>query len=112
HPQGELLATACKDQSCRVFAVTPEKKTPLYMPVLHTSLSSHAGRAIGHTPIPPLFLDEGRGLLTLYQGEASWRDSRTGQVLRVLPFGEPRKGAWHNAIALSGEGKHMFLARG
>jgi WD40 repeat protein/serine/threonine protein kinase len=106
HPQGELLATGCQDRSCRVFAVPAEKNTPLFTPVPH----HHAwSRKLGSTPIPSLFLDEGRGLLTVYLGEASWRDSQTGQVLRVLPFGEPGSQRL-TAIALSADGKHVVLA--
>src|SRR5262249_26338720 len=33
HPQGELLATGCEDQTCRVFAVPAERNTPLFTPV-------------------------------------------------------------------------------
>jgi WD40 repeat protein/serine/threonine protein kinase len=107
HPQGELLATGCKDQSCRVFAVPAEKNIPLFTPVPHHH--SSWGREFGSTPIPPLFLDEGRGLLTVYRGEASWRDPRTGAVLRVLPFGEPGNGYSIDALALSSDGKHVAV---
>jgi WD40 repeat protein/serine/threonine protein kinase len=107
HPHGELLATGCKDHSCRVFAVPAETSTPLFTPVPHNHLER---RTLGHTPIPPLFLDDGRGLLTVYLGEASWRDPRTGRVLRVLPFGEPGRVKLVDAVALSGDGKHVVLA--
>jgi WD40 repeat protein/serine/threonine protein kinase len=108
HPRGVLLATGCKDDSCRVFAVPAEKNTPLFTPVPHRNLGF---RTVGFTPIPPLFLDEGRGLLTVHRGEVSWRDSRTGRVIRVLPFGEQGKTAVY-AIALSRDGEHVAVAGG
>jgi WD40 repeat protein/serine/threonine protein kinase len=108
HPRGELLATGCRDYCCRVFAVPAEQNTPLFTPVPHVWWKR---RGLGYTPVPPLFLDEGRGLLTLGQGEASWRDPGTGQVLRVLPlFGETGAEKYMTAIALSGDGKHVVLA--
>src|SRR5438067_1696318 len=33
HPQGQLLATGCQDETCRVFAVPAEQNTPLFTPV-------------------------------------------------------------------------------
>jgi WD40 repeat protein len=106
HPQGELLATACKDYSCHVFAVPAEQNAPLFTPVPHRCWLH---RHMGLTPIPPLFAEEGRGLITLTEGKASWRDPRTGQVLRV--FGD--QGVDRNyftATAPSGDGKQLFLA--
>ncbi len=106
HPQGELLATACKDHSCRVFAVPAEQNAPLFTPVPHRWWLN---RDTGLSPIPPLFLDEGRGLVTLTEGKASWRDPRTGRVLRL--FGE--QGVDRNyftAIAPGGDGKQVVLA--
>src|SRR5207237_10659761 len=98
HPQSELLATACTDHSCRVFAVAAEQNTPLFTPVPHRALQY---RNDGRTHLPPLFLDEGRGLLTVDQGEASWRDPRTGRVLRVLAAMPD----YFTAIAFSADGK-------
>jgi WD40 repeat protein len=107
HPRGELLATGSQDWTCRVFAVPAEHNTPLFTPVPQRW---YKPRTLGQTPIPPLFLDEGRGLLTLNLGEVPWRDARTGRVLRVLPFGEPGMGKSFSAIALSGDSKHVVLA--
>jgi WD40 repeat protein/serine/threonine protein kinase len=104
HPQGELLATGCQDNTCRVYAVPTEQNSPLITPVSHT-LKLWANAI--WSPISPCFLDEGRVLLTVFQGEASWRDSRTGRVLRVLPFGPQSR---FSAFALSGDGKHLILA--
>src|SRR5262249_33336 len=80
HPMGELLATACLENTCRVFAVPTKNNPPLFKPVPH--YYRHL-QSLGFTPPPPLFLDEGRGLLTLNPDGPSWRDPRTGQVLRV-----------------------------
>jgi WD40 repeat protein len=110
HPRGELLATGCQDASCRVFAVPGEQNTPLFPPVPHRRQVWNTDSLIG---IPPLFLDEGRGLVTLTEGEASCRDSRTGRVLRR--FSEPGgEGYYSNftTAALSGDGKHVVLAGG
>jgi WD40 repeat protein/serine/threonine protein kinase len=108
HPKGELLATGCKDQSCRVFAVPAETSTPLFTPVPHFS---GGFRTVSYTHIPPLFLDEGRGLLTVSLGQVSWRDPRSGRVLRtLLPFGKPGKEKIVDAIGLSADGKYMVLA--
>jgi WD40 repeat protein len=107
HPQGELLATGCRDQFCRVFAVPTEKNTPLFTPLPH---SCYWKRMVGITPVPPIFLDEGRGLLTAYRGEPSWCDPRTGRDLHVLQFGEVNKGKDVDAITLSADGQYVVLA--
>jgi WD40 repeat protein/serine/threonine protein kinase len=110
HPQGELLATGCRNGSCRVFPVPAEKNTPLFSPVPHNQrINWNVCRRVGETPIPPLFLDEGRGLLTVHRHELSRRDSRTGRVSRVLSFGEPGNSNVR-AIALSRDGKHVAVA--
>jgi WD40 repeat protein/serine/threonine protein kinase len=105
HPRGELLATGCKDNSCRVFAVPAEKSVPVFAPVSHVW---GGARRLGVTPLPPLFLDEGRGLLTLSGREASWRDARTGRVLRKLPCGESSM-RLINTTTLSTDGKYAVL---
>jgi WD40 repeat protein len=103
HPQGELLATGCMHETCRVFAVPAEKNTPLFTPVPHWS---YRGRMHGRTPFPPLFVNEGRGLLTVDRDHLSWRDPRTGQILRVLASATP----WiETSIA---DDKHLVLAPG
>jgi WD40 repeat protein len=63
----------------------------------------------GASPIPPLFLDEGRGLITLSGGKAAWRDPRTGRVIRALA-GEASTGGVVDALTLSSNGKHLILA--
>jgi WD40 repeat protein/serine/threonine protein kinase len=109
HPQGELLATGCRDHFCRIFAVPAEKDTPLFTPVPHLQLRTWP---YGHTAAPPLFLDKGRGLLTMPRAsaehglEASWRDPRTGRVLHLLPV--KRYGL--TVSGLSGDGKYLVLA--
>jgi WD40 repeat protein/serine/threonine protein kinase len=105
HPGGELLATGCEDHTCRIFPVPAEKHTPLFTPVPHRQDSN---RNVGLRPIPPVFLDEGRGLLTESPNEACWRDARTGRVLRVLPATREN----FTVIAQSGDGEHLVLAGG
>jgi serine/threonine protein kinase/WD40 repeat protein len=109
HPRGELLATGCQDHTCRVFAVPAEKDTPLFAPVRHFQV---AAGTLGGTPVSPLFLDEGRMLLTVDETEASWRDPRTGRVLHRQPYGESNfsESFYFHANALSGDGRHVLLA--
>ena len=77
HPRGELLATGCKDSTCRVFAVPAEKNTPLFTPVSH---GTPGLRSVGLSPIPPLFLDEGRGLLTVIRAGGILARSTDGRT--------------------------------
>jgi WD40 repeat protein/tetratricopeptide (TPR) repeat protein len=81
HPEGRLLATACRDHLCRVFAVPGDRAAPLFDPVRHLN---HQTRGIGHKPLPLLFVDEGRTLLTCTGMTVARRDSRTGQVQSTL----------------------------
>jgi WD40 repeat protein len=61
--------------------------------------------------MPPLFLDEGRWLLTVSQADASWRDPRTGRALRVQRLGEPgMELAYCTAMARSGDNKFVVLS--
>jgi WD40 repeat protein/predicted Ser/Thr protein kinase len=106
HPRGELLATTCADQSCRIFAVPTEQSAPLFPPVPHRMLEF---QALGYTPVPPLFLDDGRRLLTLDRN--CWRDPRTGRVLDVRPFSGPDLGELITVLAPGG-GKHLVVAGG
>jgi serine/threonine protein kinase/WD40 repeat protein/tetratricopeptide (TPR) repeat protein len=81
HPEGRLLATACEDHSCRVFAVPGNADAPLFEPVRHFQ---EGLRSIGQKPMPPLFVDEGRELLTFSAGIVSRRDPLTGRSLGSL----------------------------
>jgi WD40 repeat protein/serine/threonine protein kinase len=106
HPQGELLATGCQDQFCRVFAVPAEKDTLLFEPVPHRwEAPSSRG-----SPFPPLFLDEGRGLLTAGEREPAWRDPRTGEIRRKLEWSPLNYGGYMITVALSGDGRYLLLA--
>jgi WD40 repeat protein/serine/threonine protein kinase len=107
HPSGELLATGCQDRFCRVFAVPAEKSTPLFSPVPH---NQGLTLVCGRMPVPPLFLDDGRGLLTVNIGKASWLDPRTGRDLRELPSAKQIEwGLWY-AIAFGADGKHLVVS--
>jgi WD40 repeat protein/serine/threonine protein kinase len=110
HPRGELLATGCQDHGCRVFAVPAEKNTPLFPPVRH--FQAESGGALGGTPVSPLFLDQGRMLLTVSEREASWRDPRRGRVLHAQPYAESSFSESFplHANAISGDGRRVVLA--
>src|SRR5262249_55759473 len=81
HPEGRLLATACEDHSCRVFAVPGAAWAPLSEPVRHFQ---EGLRSIGQKPLPPLFVGGGRTLLTFSAGIVSRRDPLTGRALGSL----------------------------
>ncbi len=69
---------------------------------------------VHHTQsVPPTFLDEGRGLLTLNprSGELAWRDAETGAVLHSVRF--PAEAASRrlmvHTVAASADGKHFAI---
>jgi WD40 repeat protein len=102
-PKGELLATGCEDNFCRVYTVPATASAPLFTPVTHQWGFMRQGLNLQcNVSLPLLFLDEGRGLLTV-QDDVSLRDPRTGRILRVLPT-EPKHSG---AVARSGDGKHL-----
>src|SRR5262249_36237083 len=89
------------------FPVPAEKDTPLFSPVQH---NRGQNLICGRMPVPPLFLDEGRGLLTVNTGKASWLDPRTGRDLRELPSPTPvESGLWY-AVACGADGKHVVVS--
>src|SRR5262249_24446135 len=106
HPRGELLATGSKDHTCRVFAVSTKTGTPL-MSFRHVV----PGRVKGLTPIPPVFVDEGRGLLTVSDEEGLLTDQRGLSrhdlgTKKDVPV--PMFDSFVHAIALSANGKYML----
>jgi WD40 repeat protein len=107
HPQGELLATACKDHSCRVFAVPGDKGEPLFPPARHYQRSLQVGSQL---PIPPTFLDNGRSVLIVSKRRAELRDSRTGQLRSDIVVDMPDLPRDIYGVAVSADGKHVVLA--
>jgi WD40 repeat protein len=84
HPEGSYLATGCRDNLARLFAVPGAAGKPLWPPVPHVQAES---RAIWDAWFfsPPVFVDRGRGLLT-YGGKRglTWRAVQTGAEVRTL----------------------------
>jgi WD40 repeat protein/serine/threonine protein kinase len=85
HPRSHRLATGCRDNQARVFAIPDEVGEALFAPVAHVQSYEFVHFA---QPVPPTFVDQGRGLLTVNPGEAelAWRDTETGSVLRTVRF--------------------------
>ncbi len=84
---GELLCTACKDGKARVFGMDTLEKSgqPKFDPVKHTT----------NVPSAPVFVDHGRGLITVALGSTNepvleWRDANTGEPIegqhKVSPY--------------------------
>ncbi|MCI0464387.1 MAG: serine/threonine-protein kinase, partial [Gemmataceae bacterium] len=94
HPRGHRLATGCKDHKARVFAVPGDHPSPLFPPVPHHQCFNNPTHGVH--PLRPIFLDGGRGLLTLSQEEnlLTWRDAETGaptgRLVRLPAEGPPR----------------------
>ena len=106
HPEGKFLATACADGMARVFALGQGAAKPLFPPVAHLPYPGFSP-----TPVAPLFIDEGRGLLTVAGiATAGWHDSTSGKALRQLSFLSPGSQPSIHCIAASPTGKHIVLA--
>jgi WD40 repeat protein len=74
-PRGDRLATACHDGQVRVFAVAGDAAKPVFPPLPHTPWEPafHGSR-----PLPPLFIDEGRRLLTVWHAALTCSDAEKG----------------------------------
>ncbi len=83
HPDGRYLATGCRDQMARLFAVPGGDGKPLWLPVPHVQTGGVVWFPVFFSP--PLFIDGGRGLLT-YSGKGglTWRNVETGAEVRTL----------------------------
>ena len=106
HPAGRFLATGCRDERARVFAVPGDSGIPIWPPVPHRQ----EGGTVWHTVFssPPLFVDGGRGLIT-YGGQTkiTWRAVETGTEVRTLDFPEFSRGI--AATDLSPDGKYLAV---
>src|SRR5262249_42895396 len=70
-PRGDRLATGCRDGGVRVFAVAADTTKPLFSPIPHDEWQPNRH---GSRPISPLFVDEGRQLLTVSERQLIWSD--------------------------------------
>jgi serine/threonine protein kinase/WD40 repeat protein/regulator of sirC expression with transglutaminase-like and TPR domain len=81
--RGDRLATACADGTARVFAVGGKapRAQPLFPPVPHRQDAA----AYGVLSVPPVFIDQGRGLITITGSDrVGWWDAEKGAALRTV----------------------------
>jgi len=108
HPEGRYLATGCKDNQARLFAVPGNIGSPLWPPVPHLQSQD---RTVWYPNFfsPPLFVDGGRGLIT-YSGKGglTWRAVETGAEVRTLD--SPELSGRIAAIELSPDGRYLAVS--
>jgi WD40 repeat protein len=86
HPKGTQLATGCQDHFCRVFAVPSDQDQPAFPAIRHYQ---EALRVVGQKPQPPIYVDQGRGLLTLSQHVVTWWNTANGMSVRTVRYPPP-----------------------
>ena len=108
HPEGRLLATGCRDDQARLFAVPGDAEAPLWPAVPHV-LSREVTPWVRAFSSPPLFVEGGRGLIT-YGGKTAltWRVAETGVQVRTLDFPEWGRGV--AAIEPSPDGRYLAVS--
>jgi eukaryotic-like serine/threonine-protein kinase len=106
HPEGRYLATGCRDDRARLFAVPGDTGRPLWPPVPHVQAEGEVWYPVFFSP--PLFVDGGRGLIT-YGGERglTWRAVKTGVEVRTLD--SPEVSTRIAAAKLSPDGRHLAV---
>jgi len=109
HPEGRFLATGCRDERARLFAVPGDSGITLWPPVPHAQTQNGAA---SYPPVffsPPLFVDGGRGLITYGgKGGLTWRAVETGAEVRTLDFPELPLGI--AATELSPDGRFLAVS--
>jgi WD40 repeat protein len=81
-PKGNRLATACQDGRCRVYAMTQDCAEPLFAPVPHLSEQPIVP---GGKVTPPLFVADGRQLVTRSEKDLLWWNAESGAKVRSIP---------------------------
>src|SRR5262249_1516516 len=108
HPEGRYLATGCRDNLARLFAVPGDAGKPLWSPVPHHQARGGDPRFPPVFFSPPPFIDRGRGLLTCgNEGSLTWRAAETGAEVRTL--GSPELVGWPAAAKLSPDGRYLAV---
>jgi WD40 repeat protein/Flp pilus assembly protein TadD len=106
--RGDRLATTCRDSLARVFRV-PGDGRPAFAPVRHVWFGPEADIR-NAKPIPPTFIDQDRGLLTVADDHTvAWRDAETGKVLHSVPFRSPDARPTIRCLAASPSGAHFLI---
>ncbi|HEY7314121.1 MAG TPA: protein kinase [Gemmataceae bacterium] len=106
--RGDRLATACLDGQARVFAVPSASANALFASVPHEAEFPLAAvtPAVLHTRVAPVFVKDGRGLLTRdANGAVTWRDAETGKPIRQVTFTEGPV----QTMAVAPDGQHFVL---
>jgi WD40 repeat protein len=106
HPKGNFLATGCRDNLARLFAVPSETAKPLWPAVPHVQAEGYPWYPTFFSP--PLFVDGGQGLMTYDdKGGLAWRSVKTGEKARALT--SPDVPARIAATRLSPDGKYLAV---
>jgi hypothetical protein len=89
-PQGGLLATGCDDEKARVFAWSESSLStqPLFPPVPHYTERYGPNNIYPDHFTPPVFVRDGRELLTAWVTEWKWWDASTGKLLNTPQPGD------------------------
>ena len=107
HPEGRYLATGCRDDLARVFAVPADADTALWPPVPHVQQGAKGVWDLVFFS-PPLFVNRGRGLITYGgTGGLSWRAVQTGKPVKTL--NSPETSGRIFATELSPNGRYLAL---
>ena len=82
NPQGDRLATACRDSQCRVYAISQESVEPSFA-VPHVSKRPIV--VPGAKVTLPLFVADGRCLVTRSERDLLWWHADGGALIRSVP---------------------------
>jgi WD40 repeat protein len=106
HPQGRYLATGCRDNLARVFAVGADSAKPLWPPVPHVQAEGSVWYPTFFSP--PLFVDAARALITYGgKGRLTWRAVETGKEVRTVD--SPEFSERIAAAKLSPDGRELAV---
>jgi WD40 repeat protein/serine/threonine protein kinase len=107
--KADRLATLSWDHRFRLFEVAGGngRAAPLLGPEKHL----HGYSDLGGEPVPPVFVQDGRCLLTSPStGVVVWRDlEQGGKPLRSIVFPSGDGGSFIRALALSPDGRHFAV---